>query len=112
MNVARKAPAIPSTVVRMKPVGLLGPGESIRATIPTKIIQMMPDILFAPQAPTASVTHFFVKLVFAAPASFLSFACPSHDFCASDWHFFMKLLSAAPASFLSSACPLHVGLCA
>ena len=46
MKVARKAPAMPSTVVRMKPVGVFGPGDSQRAirpaTKPTKMIQMMP----------------------------------------------------------------------
>jgi len=53
--------------------------------------------------PAESFTHFFVKLVFAAPASFLSAACASQDFAASLWHFFMKLFSAAPASFFSPA---------
>src|SRR5215510_4350346 len=47
MKVARKAPAIPSRVVRMKPPGLFGPGESTRAMMPaikpTTMIQMMPD---------------------------------------------------------------------
>ena len=37
---------MPSTVVKMKPLGLLGPGESSRAmmpaTKPTMMIQMMP----------------------------------------------------------------------
>src|SRR5258708_11246003 len=45
-KVARNAPAIPITVVRMKPVGLFGPGESMRAmmpaTKPTMMTQMMP----------------------------------------------------------------------
>jgi hypothetical protein len=36
------------------------------------------------QLPTASVTHFFVKLVLAAPASFFSAADISQDFAASD----------------------------
>src|SRR5690242_974605 len=62
------------------------------------------------QPPVASLTHFLVKLVFAAPASFLSAAALSHAAVASLWHFFMKLLSAAPASFLSVACALQVGL--
>jgi hypothetical protein len=57
------------------------------------------------QLPTASVTHFLVKLVFAAPLSFFAAAEVSQDFCASDWHFFMKLFSAAPASFFSVAWP-------
>jgi hypothetical protein len=39
---------MPITVVRMKPLGLLGPGESNRAmmpaTKPTMMIQMMPLI--------------------------------------------------------------------
>src|SRR5215475_282827 len=47
IKVARKAPAIPSTVVRMKPLGLFGPGESMRAMMPamkpTTMIQMKPD---------------------------------------------------------------------
>src|ERR1043165_4546260 len=46
IHVARNAPAMPSTVVRMKPAGLFGPGESIRAmmpaTKPTTMIQIMP----------------------------------------------------------------------
>src|SRR5262245_26962326 len=45
MNVARKAPAMPSAVVRMKPLGSFGPGESTRAirpaTKPIMMIQMM-----------------------------------------------------------------------
>src|SRR5262245_38572623 len=64
------------------------------------------------QVPTASPTHFLVKLVLAAPASFLSPAWTSQAFAASVWHFFMKLVSAAPASFLSVACPLQVAVCA
>src|SRR6266566_3387544 len=47
-RVARNAPAIPSTVVRMNPPGLFGPGESSRAIIPatkpTMMIQRMPLI--------------------------------------------------------------------
>ena len=46
MKVARNAPTMPSTVVRMKPLGLLGPGESSRAIMPamkpTTMIQIMP----------------------------------------------------------------------
>src|SRR5207245_9725993 len=46
MKVARNAPAMPSTVVRMKPVGLFWPGERMRAmmpaTKPTTMIQIMP----------------------------------------------------------------------
>src|SRR6266702_3158113 len=60
------------------------------------------------QLPTASVTHFLVKLVLAAPLSFLSAADVSHVVAASVSHFFMKLVSAAPASFLSVACDLQV----
>src|SRR5882672_4139951 len=47
-------------------------------------------------------------LVLAAPASFLSAESASQDFLASDSHFVMKLLSAAPASFLSVASLLQV----
>src|SRR5262249_45531755 len=60
------------------------------------------------QLPTASPTHFLVKLVFAAPASFLSDAEASQDAWASFWHFVMKLFSAAPASFFAPAWSLHV----
>src|SRR5258708_21319612 len=46
IKVATKAPAIPSTVGRMNPVGLFGPGDSNRAMIPamkpTMMIQRMP----------------------------------------------------------------------
>src|SRR6476469_5942723 len=46
IHVATNAPAMPSTVVRMKPLGLFGPGESRRAIIPaikpTMMIQRMP----------------------------------------------------------------------
>ena len=52
------------------------------------------------QLPTASVTHFSVKLVFAAPASFFSAACLSQPAVASVSHFFMKLVFAAPAELL------------
>src|SRR5450631_2114110 len=34
MKVATNAPTMPSTVVRMKPAGLLGPGDSSRAMMP------------------------------------------------------------------------------
>src|SRR5262245_39338255 len=60
------------------------------------------------QAPTASLTHFLVKLVLAAPASFFSAAWLVQVAVASFWHFVMKLLSAAPARFLSEAWVLHV----
>src|SRR4029078_10103390 len=53
--------------------------------------------------PTASPTHFFMWLVFRAPASFLSFESVSQVVVASRSHLVMKLLSAAPASFLSAA---------
>src|SRR5450432_3099603 len=50
MNVARKAPAIPSTVVRMNPLGLFGPGDSSRAMIPaikpTMMTQIIPPMAF------------------------------------------------------------------
>src|SRR5882672_9808805 len=64
------------------------------------------------QVPTASVTHFLVKLVFAAPASFFSAACASQVALASVSHFFMKLFLAAPASFFSPDCALQLGVCA
>src|SRR6185369_1179862 len=54
-------------------------------------------------APCASSTHFFVKLVLAAPASFFSAALASHAAVASLSHFFTKLFLAAPASFFSAA---------
>src|SRR5215813_4013783 len=62
------------------------------------------------QLPTASLTHFLVKLTFAAPASLRSPAALSQAVAASVSHFFMKLVSAAPASFLSVACALQLGL--
>jgi hypothetical protein len=55
----------------------------------------------------ASETHFFVKLVLAAPANFLSAAVASQLALASVSHFFMKLVFAAPASFLSLAVDAH-----
>ncbi|MGO4672898.1 hypothetical protein AB4Z40_08360 [Bosea sp. 2YAB26] len=61
-------------------------------------------------APTASLTHFLVKLDFAAPDSFRSAAVTSHALAASLSHFFMKLVSAASASFLSAAEALQVSL--
>src|SRR5260221_7523606 len=52
MKVARNAPMMPSTVVRMNPLGLFGPGESRRAIIPatkpTMMIQMMPLMAVVP----------------------------------------------------------------
>src|SRR5262249_13058127 len=59
-------------------------------------------------APTASATHFFMWLAFAAPASFFSVESFSHVVLASRSHFCIKLLSAAPASFLSAASDLQV----
>ena len=51
-------------------------------------------------ATVASATHFFVKLVFAAPASFFSAAWASQVFVASAFasfsHFFPKLFLAVP----------------
>src|SRR5207248_1105058 len=60
-------------------------------------------------APVASLTHFFVKLVLAAPCSFLSAAAVSQEACASFWHLPMKLVRAAPASFFSAAVSLQLG---
>jgi hypothetical protein len=60
--------------------------------------------------PTASETHFLVKLLLAAPASFLSFADASHVVSASFSHFLVKLVSAAPASFFSASCALQVAV--
>ena len=60
------------------------------------------------QPPTASPTHFLVKLVLAAPASFLVAAVASQVAAASFWHLVMKLVIAAPASFLSVARLLQV----
>ena len=57
----------------------------------------------------ASLTHFFVKLARAAPASFFSVAARvQDDVAASRSHFFMKLVRAAPASFFSAAVPLQL----
>jgi hypothetical protein len=58
--------------------------------------------------PTASDTHFFMWLFFAAPASFFSLESASQVVVASLSHFVMKLLSAAPANFLSAASDLQV----
>ena len=59
-------------------------------------------------AAVASFTHLLTKLVFAAPASFLSAACAVQVLfaasVASFMHFFTKLVLAAPASFFSAAC--------
>src|SRR5215510_278986 len=60
------------------------------------------------QVPTASVTHFFIWLFFAAPARFFCLESASQVVVASFSHFVMKLLSAAPASFLSAASDLQV----
>ena len=56
----------------------------------------------------ASDSHFFMKHVLAAPASYFSPAWASHAapaalVPASAPHFFMKLVLAAPASFFSAA---------
>ena len=61
--------------------------------------------------PAASFTHFLVKLVFAAPDSFLSAAWVSQAVAASSSHFFMKLVSAAPASFFPAAVSLQLFPC-
>src|ERR1700742_1430730 len=62
IQVARKAPTMPSTVVRMKPVGLLGPGESIRArmpaTKPTMMIQIIPPMARVLSKTAGSDRHF------------------------------------------------------
>src|SRR5215467_2646093 len=58
--------------------------------------------------PTASATHFFMWLAFAAPARFFCFESASQVVFASRSHFVMKLLRAAPASFLSAASDLPV----
>src|SRR5262249_54211106 len=58
--------------------------------------------------PTASPTHFFIWLVFAAPARFFCLESASQVVAASFSHLVMKLLSAAPASFLSAASDLQV----
>jgi len=50
-----------------------------------------------------------VKLVFAAPLSF-SVAAASQAAVASVSHFFMKLVFAAPANFLSADSLVLVGL--
>src|SRR5689334_3955950 len=67
-------------------------------------------------AAVASVTHFLTKLFLAAPANFLSAACPSHVLVAASAaslsHFLMKLVFAAPDSFFSAACASHAGLAA
>src|SRR5947209_8330625 len=65
IQVARKAPAMPSTVVRMNPLGLLGPGESMRARIPaTKpitMIQMIPPMAFTSFAEREASDRHFVR---------------------------------------------------
>jgi hypothetical protein len=60
--------------------------------------------------PTASLTHFVVKLLLAAPASFLSAACLSQAAPASFSHLATKLALAAPASFFSAAWAVQLGL--
>ena len=61
-------------------------------------------------SPMESMTHFLEKLVFAAPASFLSTAAASQAVVESVSHFFLKLVSAAPASFFVVASALQLGL--
>ncbi len=58
--------------------------------------------------PTASFTHFVVKLVCAAPWSFLSAAWVVQAAVASFWHLVRKLVGAAPASFFASALATQV----
>ena len=62
--------------------------------------------------PVASVTHFLVKLFFAAPASFFSAARASQADLASFSHLVRKLFWAAPASFFSADCALQESACA
>src|ERR1700761_4531038 len=62
MKVARNAPAMPSRVVRMKPLGLFGPGDRKRAMMPamkpTMMIQIKPPklmvVVLSPQMKTKS----------------------------------------------------------
>jgi MFS family permease len=57
-NVATKAPTMPRMVVRRKPVGLFGPGDSRRATTPARnpmmMIQMMLKVPSAGMGPQGS----------------------------------------------------------
>ena len=46
MKVVTKAPAIPSAVVRMKPLGSFGPGETTRAIRPAMKPMMMIQMMF------------------------------------------------------------------
>ena len=62
IQVARKAPAMPSTVVRMKPLGLFGPGESSRAMIPATKPTMMTQMM-----PLMTVTPFLNEIVCLMP---------------------------------------------
>src|SRR5436309_5581967 len=52
MKVAKNAPTMPSTVVKIKPLGLFGPGDSNRASIPatkpTMMTQRMPLMVCRP----------------------------------------------------------------
>src|SRR5215471_13678198 len=61
------------------------------------------------QCPTASLRHFSVKLVLAAPASFLPAAALSQDACASFSHFVMKLVERGPGEPLC-ACLAFAGV--
>jgi hypothetical protein len=58
--------------------------------------------------PTFSATHFVTWLALAAPLSFCFVESASHAAAASFSHLVMKLLSAAPASFLSAASDLQL----
>src|SRR5262245_52527957 len=73
------------------------------AVLPTAEDRLGISLAYFCQLPTASVTHFLVKLALAAPANFFSAADFSHVAFASVSHFFMKLVIAAPASFLVPA---------
>ena len=60
--------------------------------------------------PTLSLKHLVVKLVLAAPDSFLAPAAWWQALVASDSHRFMKLARAAPASFFSPALALQLAV--
>ena len=57
MKVARNAPAMPSTMVRMKPAGLLGPRDSSRARMPATNPTMMIQSMLPPCRGPAPALH-------------------------------------------------------
>jgi hypothetical protein len=59
-------------------------------------------LVATPQAGYAPASHFFMKLVFAAPDNFLSSLPTAFASQASRLHFWMKLVFAAPTSGLPS----------